>query len=439
VKNIIQNIVTVGLVISIFLSFSRKNTSNFIDYPQQIVDFTKSEDSREIEKVLDFFQFPLLNYWENENLNRTELKKRYLNYWKTYQYSKNNIQKIDSINTLEYILTTKYEFKRSVESTGNRYRLSEIKFTFNKLGKITSVINISLKKIDNQYIIDHNLINDFSYKKTNLPKNKSQKTPIFLILLLVNLSVQAYFSLNKQNKHVDLELENKKPPKDLKINKEVDGKYSIKYKSGTVISQEELKENKDRLKKINEERELNRLIYEEEKNKKLEKEKIELETRRILAREKAAIELERKKNQEVENRKVEREREAQREKRNKLAREKRAEKKKLEKDKLKKEAAKIKREKLVIKRRQEEDRIQRENEEREFNASNSISNKELDVYNDDVESSEEVEDDFFDNNLSQYVTEIDDDEDEGDDDDEVSDFLTEKYMNEHLKNKLNNK
>jgi hypothetical protein len=386
VKNILHNIFSFLLIFSILIAvFYKYPDKSKVDFKKQIVAFTKAEDSRDINKVFFYFEFPLLNYWENKEISKTALKKIYESYWERFEYSENEIQKIDKINDSEFVLTTKYIFSKNTGNL-NSYRLSETKFRFNKSGKITSITNLSLQKINQQFIIDNNLMSNFSYTENIHQKNNVQLVPFFGFLLILNLSVQLIGSKNKN------EAENGKI-KEYKVN-------------NALVT--------------NDEKELHRLIQQEELEKKKQKELKEKEAAKRallirLAKEKIAKE----KIEEVKK-------EAARIERNKIAKEKREEKKRLELIQKANEEAKIKIEKLVIKEREEKERKKREKEEQE-------------KLNSDVALIDENEDAFFDDNLSQYITVIADDEEVDETQSDEGDFLTDKYMTQDLRNKLKNK
>ena len=441
-KSISHNIINIFLffciLIAVFYDYSNRNK---IDLKKQIVDFTKFEDSRNLNKVLLFFEFPLLDYWEHKKISKVELTKIYLSYWERFEYSKNEIQKIDKISDYEAVLKTKYIFKKSIASKLNRYRLSETKFNFNKSGKITSISNLSIRKIDNQYILDNNLTSDFSYEENIFLKNNLEIASFFTLLLILNLSIQA-LTIKKRKKESEKFNQLKDENEQQKLKEVIESNRLIKIKETEKLRQRDLKETTDR-----------------ELSIKLAKEKIEIEKKRResvswenleaanerqrdlketsdkelsikLAKEK--IEKEKKRRERIEADK----KEAARIKRNKLAKEKREEKKRLEQEKKVKDEARIKREKRVIKKREDEEREKREKKELELNDLNLKQQQELVKSN--TEIVDQSEDAFFDDNLSQYITEIPDD-DIDDAESDIGDFLTDTYMSQKLKNKLKNK
>ena len=385
-KNILHNIFSFLLIFSILIAvFYKYPDKRRVDFKKQIVAFTKAEDSRDINKVFFYFEFPLLNYWEHKEISKTALKKIYESYWERFEYSKNEIQKIDKINDSEFVLTTKYIFSKNTGNL-NSYRLSETKFRFNKSGKITSITNLSLQKINQQFIIDNNLTSNFSYTENIQQKNNVQLVPFFAFLLILNLSIQLIGSKNKN------EAENEKIKE---------------YKVNNVLV-------------TNDEKELHRLIQQEELEKKKQKELKEKEAA------KRALLIRLAKEKIAKERIEEEKKEAARIERHKIAKEKREEKKRLELIQKANEEAKIKIEKLVIKEREEKERKKREKEEQE-------------KINSDVALIDENEDVFFDDNLSQYITVIADDEEVDEIQSDEVDFLTDKYMTQDLRNKLKNK
>ena len=444
-KNSFHNIISLflisGILIAVFYKYPDRDK---IDFKKQIVDFTRYEDTRDIDIVLYFFEFPLLEYWQHKKLSKSELKKIYESYWARFGYSKNEIQKIEKISDFEFVLTTKYIFRKSIDSDVNRYRFSETKFKFNELGKIISITNLSLKKIDHQYIIDNNLIRDFSYSEKIFKKNNPDLAIFFSIFLLFNLLIQAFITNNTKSKTVKVTTTN--------------NKNSNKV-AGKKVSNENLRDKSINELKLKEQVALDELNNPIEKEKKVIKDKAFKEV--LIKAEKARIETEKKlaalqeaerirknkiaKEKRQEKVRIEKEKIIAVQKANAEAKRKRANDRRLEKERLEKEKklaarreasrnkreeeeARIKREKAVIKKRQDKEREKRIRED-EVISSGDESN---------IVLVEEDEDDFFDDNLSQYITEIpDDDIDETESD--IAELLADKYMSQKLKNKLKNK
>jgi hypothetical protein len=427
VKSVTHNIFTLLLLLCILISyFYDYSEPTKIDFKKQIVDFTKLEDSRDINKVLGFFEFPVLDYWENKELSKSELKKLYLSYWKGFEYSKNEIQKIEKVSDYEFVLTTKYVFRKNIASKVNRYRLSETKFKFNVSGKVTSIINLSLKRIDDQYTIDNNLISNFSYAENSSQKNNLQLVSFFIVLLMLNLSVQIIGGINKRKR-----INNK--VNESKIESEIDKESLIKNDKvkSNQKPQEKVRKINIEQQKLSDERELHRLIELEEAEKKRERDLREKKAAEVKAHREHFARLAKER---VERERIAaQEKEAARIKRNKLAREKREEQKRLELLKKVKEEARIKREKLVIKKREEAERVKREKEELD-----DYERRQQELVKPNAELIDQSEDVFYDNNLSQFITEIPDDEDDQDESD-IGEFLTDKYMSKNLKNNLKNK
>ncbi|WP_146105257.1 hypothetical protein [Polaribacter butkevichii] len=359
----------------------------------------------------------MLDYWKYKEISKIDLKELYLSYWKRYEYSENEIQKIDKISDDEFVLTTKYIYSKYFNHINN-YRLSETKFKFNKLGKIASITNLSLKKIDHQYILDNNLIRDFSYTKKVLKKNNTDLTIVLTIFLLFNLLIQAFISNGTISKSVKVT-----NTKDNNSNKQTDKKVSNENLRDKSINELKLKEQ----------------VALGELNNRIEKEKKVLKDK---AWQEALIKVEKKRIES--EKKIEAQNEAERIRKNKITKEKRQNDLRLEKERFEKEKrlaakkearrtkkeaeeAKIKREKAVIQKRQDREREKRKKEEKEEKLNNS-----------NISIVEEEEDSFFDDNLSQYITEIPDDEEQEDESD-IGDFLTDKYMPQNLKNKLKKK
>jgi hypothetical protein len=411
VKNSLHNIISILLFFCILGAvFYEYPDQGEIDFKKQIIDFTKLEDSRDINKILFYFEFPLLEYWEHKKISKNDLKYIYISYWDRFEYSKNEIQKIDKISDYEFLLTTNYIFKKNIYTKLNRYRLSETKFRFNKSGKIISIINLSLKRIDYQYVIDNNLISNFSYMENIPKKNKLQLASFFIILLILNLSIQIVSFINKRKR-----INNK--VNESKIESEINKESLIKNDKvkSNQKPQEKVRKINIEQQKLSDERELHRLIELEEAEKKRERDLREKKAAEVKANRELFTRLAKER---IEREKIEAvKKEAARINRNKIAREKREEKKRREQVQKVKEEARVKKEK-------------RKKEELELNKQQELSKSNIELVND----SEDV---FFDNNLSQYIAEIPDDIDETESD--IGDFLADKYMSQNLKNKLKNK
>lgn len=409
-NNLLHNIVSIFLVFFIFGSFILVNSNQEkIDFKKNIIDFTNFEDNRNLKKVLSFFDYDSLDYWEYKNIGRADLEELYLNYWDRFEYSKNHIQSISRVDNKEFILKTKYIFRKHLSSRSSSYRLSETKFKFNKFGEITSIINLSLKKIDKQYILDNGLIDDFSYV-SNVPQKKNYYNTIFFtILLIFNLIIQFISHNNK-------DVVNKSPsnlnnqvaqstktsvvkPKNSYYKK--NNTYSFKEKKLPVNKeilkweaqdkQREVKKEAARIKRLERERE-QIVIQKRQEIERIEKEK-------IMAAKKAEAEAVRKRQNDL----------------------------KLEKERLEKEKKLAARREIRRKKRETEVKEKR-NLEEEVKVT-IVSNTNI---------KDEDEDTFFDDNLSQYITEITD-EIEVDEDEDISEYLTEKYMSKKLKKKFKNK
>ena len=385
--NTIQNFITIFLLISLgIISFlADAKNQNSIDFKKKVINFTNSEDERNIDKVLDSYVFPILRYWEYENIYETELKDLYKNYWNRFEYSKNYIQKLEKINDFEIILTTKYEFKKTLENENKRIRLSKTKFTFNSSGKIIAVDNLSLKIVNKEYVIKNNLVENFSYSSPKELDSEIDYQAILISLIFINLVIQGLFFVGKEEK-----------------------KLIISNKDTSVIELKKKAEEKLELEKQNREK----LAKEERIKKELEK-----------TIEKGRLEIE-KKN-----------REKQRLQKEKICKEKLAkeERNKNEQERIKKE----------LEKKIEKNRIERKKtakEEEALKITNKRKNRDsIKIETQLVEKvNQQDSDDFFDSNLSKYITVIEDDVEEVNDDD-LGNYLTEKYMNRDLKNKLNGK
>lgn len=396
-KNSFHNIISILLIPCILgVYFYEYPDKDKIDFKKQIVDFTRYEDERNLDKVLSYFQFPLQEYWQHKDVSKNELKKLYQGYWKRYEYSKNDIQKIDKVDNYEFVLTTKYIYSKYIKNL-NRYRLSETKFKLNKSGKITSITNLSIKKIDHQYILDNNLIRNFSYTEKIFKKNNPDLAIVLTIFLLFNIIVQIFITNSTSSKSI----------KESTANVNNSNKKASKQLSNQNLRDQSINELK-----------LKEQIAADKLNKRVKEEKNSLKEKAhkefLIKTEKARI---------ASEKQLAAKKEAERIRKIKIAKEKRKERERLEKERIiavQKANAEAKR------RREEEAREKRKKEEEEARRINESN----------IALVEEDEDDFFDDNLSQYITEIPDDEETNLDEDEIGDFLTEKYMSKNLKNKL---
>ena len=251
-RNIIHNSITIIIVISVFIFFSKSDTSQQIDFNKKIIDFMRIEDSRDIEKVLEYYHFPIIKYWDRKNLTKNDLRKIYLKSWKNNEYSKNEVQEIKELGKSEYVVTTKYDYQRNFKNKNINSILSDIKFIFNEKGKIISVINISFRNIDKQYPSTNNLINDFAYKELTPLKNFFLIKISVIILLILNITIQGLIFFKQ------FRLKSKGQKKSSNIN-------SIRY--------QEIKPNKYQNKNLRYEEDFNKLLKEEEEEEEEEEEK----------------------------------------------------------------------------------------------------------------------------------------------------------------------
>jgi hypothetical protein len=245
-RNVTHNSITIILVISILFFFSQKYPlKDEVNFKKKIIEFITAEDSREIKKILTYYQFPILNYWNEKNLSKNNLKEIYRSSWNKNEYSKNQVQNIKEISKYQYLLTTNYNYTKSLKSENINSILSDIQFTFNEDGKITSIKNSSVRKITKDDILNYNYINELNEKEDFLSKNSLFVKSSLIILLILNLILQVLFNIKKL--------------------------ISKKKSSNTNSAKEqELKSNKYNYKDLKYEEQFNKLLKEEEDKKKQE-------------------------------------------------------------------------------------------------------------------------------------------------------------------------
>jgi hypothetical protein len=247
-RNVTHNSITIILLISVLFFFSKKDPlNNDVNFKKNIIEFITAEDSREIKKILTFYQFPILNYWNEKNLSKNNLKEIYLSSWNKNEFSKNEIQSIKEISKYQYLLTTKYDYTKSLKNKSINSILSEIQFTFNKEGKITSIKNSSIRKVTKEDNLNPNYINELIEKEGFRPKNSLFLKSSLLILLSLNIILQVLFNIKK--------LIRKK-----------------KSSNTSSIKKQEIKSNKYHTKDLKYEEEFNKLLKEEEEQEKKKQE-----------------------------------------------------------------------------------------------------------------------------------------------------------------------
>lgn len=287
-KNSIHNICTIILSIAVIVIGSKIFTQkNDIDYYNKILNFYKAEDSREINKILNFYQFPVSKYWNKEKLTQNQIKRIYLSSWKIKEFSKNNILNIDKSSNLEYVITTKYDYIKTQKNKILSSVVSDIKITFNKKGKISSIGNITNKKISGNYSVSKNQKTDFYLKKVTTLERYYLLNTILIMVLILNLITQLYSYLKKNKKTNETKFTGESKNKNqestvINFTKSYD-KYKDdlkeqeiqeRYREGNKkrlrnleLKRKERQKQKDEERIKKEEKELNRLIALEEKEK----------------------------------------------------------------------------------------------------------------------------------------------------------------------------
>jgi hypothetical protein len=119
------------------------NHNDVPDYSTQLAKFLKHEDSRDLNKILDSYLYPVENYWNQKNLQRNELETAYKKAWKNVEYSSNSLIEIKKLNNFNFVLTTQFKYKLKNKNNESIVR-SKLNFKLNNGGKIISIDNIEL-------------------------------------------------------------------------------------------------------------------------------------------------------------------------------------------------------------------------------------------------------------------------------------------------------
>ena len=161
-KKSVLNFIVFLLILGLFFCALKLFSSD--NYIGKVFAYTKYEDSRDLEKIINSFEYPIANYWGINNVKKNEIQGIYKRNWERTELAQNFIQEINQINDREYILHTLFKHK-SKKSSIIKLQSSKVKFLFNSNGKINSIINLSLNKISYESFTALNKLNKFSYKE----------------------------------------------------------------------------------------------------------------------------------------------------------------------------------------------------------------------------------------------------------------------------------
>ncbi|WP_282017693.1 J domain-containing protein [Salegentibacter mishustinae] len=131
---------------------------------QKIHRFTESENKRDFAKVGSFFAPSIKRYWDNIDVNYSDLRELYLTAWSNTNYSFNDVQDIKMIDENNFELITNFEYLDKEGDTISQ--LSSTQFTFNDDGLMKEVYGIdsdytykTVRDSDFDYISDEEKIN----------------------------------------------------------------------------------------------------------------------------------------------------------------------------------------------------------------------------------------------------------------------------------------
>ena len=243
------------LLLILGLFFYGKKLTSADNYKGKVFAFTSYENSRDLGGIINYFAYPISNYWGKKKVGKAEITLLYEKNWERTAQSENFIQDIVKINSKEYILHTVFKYKYKNSNT-NRLQLSKVKFLFDAKGKIQSISNVSHSKIDYKIFVELKKQNKFSYQEHPVFMYKIILGVLFLLLLFITLFRKQI--IGKKN----LE-EEKRQKEEIELKRLLLLEENKKY-------EEKKKEEEKRKKK---EFELNRLFLLEEQKKHEERKK----------------------------------------------------------------------------------------------------------------------------------------------------------------------
>lgn len=137
-----------------------------IDYDELIRAFLHSEDSRDINTILEFFAPTIQNYWSRINPTVSQMRDSYSNAWEKSSHTKNNVNSITELSANTYDVDLTFD-KIQAGNKGVESINSVVRFVFDEDGKI-----IELKSGDSPYSFEsnkqlniNNFIGNFSFEQ----------------------------------------------------------------------------------------------------------------------------------------------------------------------------------------------------------------------------------------------------------------------------------
>ena len=356
-------ILNIVLLFALLITISNVLTAP--DYSINLREFLKNEDSKDLEKVLNSYSFPVKNYWNQQNITKSDLKKAYANAWEKVEYSRNYVVEIEKLNNFNFILTTQFIYKLKKKKNESTVR-SKLNFKLNNDGKIVSIENLELISPSGATIIEINEFEKNEFQKI-YSYIRTYRDSLVVSFFIIVLNVWWFISYRSfETKRKERELIEEEKERLAKIEEE--RQWLIRtIKIDTIEDEKDAEILKliERLKALNSGVENNYAVYKKAElielikkkhlsNLKQEKERREkLEKVRLAKIEKERLaKLERERLERIENERLAKiEKEYQKEKRRRLKIQREKERKKLEKtrkEKEKQEKERLDRERLAL-------------------------------------------------------------------------------------------
>ena len=92
------------LLLILGLFFYGKKLTSADNYKGKVFAFTSYENSRDLGGIINYFAYPISNYWGKKKVGKAEITLLYEKNWERTAQSENFIQDIVKINSKEYIL-----------------------------------------------------------------------------------------------------------------------------------------------------------------------------------------------------------------------------------------------------------------------------------------------------------------------------------------------
>ncbi|TLU83196.1 MAG: hypothetical protein FDX30_09065 [Chlorobium sp.] len=108
------------------------------NYTNIIRSIVNAEDSRNIDTIIQYYSDNMTRYWDITNPKKTQLINRYQHIWGITSNSKNNIQSIEKIDNLTYLLNTIYTYQ-NLKQNRTITQNSVVRYVFGDDGKIIEV------------------------------------------------------------------------------------------------------------------------------------------------------------------------------------------------------------------------------------------------------------------------------------------------------------